>query len=177
MWCCSCLTGRMNDFIEISLDDNCTFVVDCSRSNFTFINVTLDPGFSHTMIPCNSPFSVMLNRTNTSITYDYTVEASDGCLAVVIRGEAGMRCMHAFCCYQNLWLPQATKLAHEIFSQRIIITWSIFLWSWGLHHLLLPRFLVNVVRTHECGKLIRTRWSALSPVSPSLGTRAIEYIW
>ncbi len=101
----------MNNFIEISLDDNCTFVVDCSRSNFTFISVTLDPGFSDTMVPCNSPFSIMLNRTNTSMTYDYTVQSSDGCLTVMIRGEAGMRCMHTHTVYLGiLWLPQTMHI-------------------------------------------------------------------
>ncbi len=101
----------MNDFIEISLDDNCTFAVTCNPFKLNFSSVTLDPGFSHTMVSCNSPFSVMLNRTNTSMTYDYTVQASDGCLTVVIRGEAGMRCMHMHIVYLGIsWLPQPTHI-------------------------------------------------------------------
>ncbi len=77
----------MNDMFEINLDDNCTFVVRCRDSRFGSYSVTVDPGFSDTLVPYSSSTSVMLTRTNCSMMmYHYTVQASDGCLEVVIQG-------------------------------------------------------------------------------------------
>ncbi len=88
------LAGRVNEYFEIRVDGNCTFVVRCRGRQFGFYNVTVNPGFSDTMVSCNSSTSMMLNRSNNSVMmYDYTVQASDGCLTVVIQGtftEAGM---------------------------------------------------------------------------------------